>query len=74
MENNEFHGNMHHKNNLELIALNYFSNAKLTGAMDGEVSERYPRCLFQDWKKGNGGEKSDGTLMVFSHSKNREVA
>ena len=71
MENNEFHVNMYYKNNLELTALNYFSNTRLPGAMVGEGSERYPRCLFQDWKKGNGGEKSDGTPTVLSHSKNR---
>lgn len=57
MENNEFHGNMYYKNNLELTALNYFSNTRLPGAMVGEGSERYPRCLFQDWKKGNGEKK-----------------
>lgn len=57
MENNEFHGNMHHKNNLELIALNYFSNAKLTGTMDGEGSERSIPDASSGLGEGNRGTK-----------------
>ena len=46
MENNEFHGNMHYKNNLELTALNYFSNTnmgKSTERVSLELGLRVPR-------------------------------